>query len=89
MMHSHNFKIGDKVIVRPNLKTKIYDHLRCNSTMSYDAGQILTIKSLADPGTGKTSPRYTVQENGWTWNEEMFIALTTKISINPFFIEVK
>ena len=62
------FNAGDRVIVKMGLEGgKSYGDVYLNAEMKHLAGKILTIKST----THYCVPHYKVEENNWTWSDEM------------------
>ena len=62
------YKVGDKVIVRRNLKDGLeYGGVYCNCSMVTHGGKVGTIRRVSTAGTGA----YKLYEYEWWWSDEM------------------
>ena len=83
------FKVGDKVKIKEDLRktsdSSVYG-VNVVSDMAEKKGTIVTIKHI---GICKTSQRYLIEEDIYTWTEEMFEGLANKIKATEIKLKGK
>ena len=84
------YKVGDKVMVRKDIQEHDHCHMvSCtespgyrgiyvNSEMADRAGEIVTIRAIAEDGN--CGYKYIIEEDGWSWTDEMFERKRNSIS---------